>query len=66
MRMCAQSYLTHWDPLDCSPPGCLSMGFPMQEYWSGLPFPPPGDLPDPGIEPYLLHWQAVFLPGKPL
>jgi len=26
------------------------MGFPRQEYWSGLPFPPPGDLPDPGIE----------------
>ena len=29
----------------------LSMGFPRHEYWSGLPFPPPGDLPDPGIEP---------------
>ena len=29
----------------------LSMGFPKQEYWSGLPFPPPGDLPNPGIEP---------------
>ena len=29
----------------------LSMGFSKQEYWSGLPFPPPGDLPDPGIEP---------------
>ena len=29
----------------------LSMGFPKQEYWSGLPFPPPGDLPDPGIKP---------------
>ena len=29
----------------------LSMGFPRQEYWSGLPFPPPGELPDPGIEP---------------
>ena len=28
-----------------------TMGFPRQEYWSGLPFPPPGDLPDPGIEP---------------
>ena len=27
------------------------MGFSKQEYWSGLPFPPPGDLPDPGIEP---------------
>ena len=29
----------------------LSMGFPRQDYWSGLPFPSPGDLPDPGIEP---------------
>ena len=29
----------------------LSMGFPRQEYWSGLPFPFPGNLPDPGIEP---------------
>ena len=28
----------------------LSMGFPRQEYWSGLPFPSPGDLPDPGIK----------------
>ena len=40
----------------------LSMGFSMQEYWSGLPGPPPGDLPDPGIEPMSLmsnlHWQA--------
>ena len=29
----------------------LSMGFPRQEYWSGLPFHPPGDVPDPGTEP---------------
>ena len=29
----------------------LSMGFPREEYWSGLPFLPPGNLPDPGIEP---------------
>ena len=29
----------------------LSMGFPRQEYWSGLPFPSPGDVPDPGIKP---------------
>ena len=39
----------------------LSMEFPRQEYWSGLPFPPPGDLPDPGTKPEslcLLHWQA--------
>ena len=48
------------------------MGFSTQEYWSGLPCPPPADLPDPGIEPSLLcllHWQAGSLPlvppGKP-
>ena len=29
----------------------LSMGFPRQEYWTGLPFPPPGDFPDPGLKP---------------
>ena len=29
----------------------LSMGFPRQEYWTGLPFPSPGDLPDPGVKP---------------
>ena len=33
----------------------LSMGFSSQEYWSVLPWSSPGDLPDPGIEPYLLH-----------
>ena len=38
---------TPWT-VDCQAP--LSMGFSRQEYWSGLPCPPPGDLPDPGIE----------------
>ena len=36
--------------MDCSPPGSLSMGFSRQEYWSGLPRPPLGYLPDPGIK----------------
>ena len=40
----------------------LSMGFPRQEYWSGLPFPPPGDLPDPGIEPESPAFEADSLP----
>ena len=35
------------------------MGFPRQEYWSGLPFPPPGDLPHPGIEPVSLMSPAL-------
>ena len=37
----------------------LSMGFPRQEYWSGLPFPSPGDLPDPGIKPASLTSPAL-------
>ena len=37
----------------------LSMGFPRQEYWSGLPFPSSGDLPDPGIEPMSLPSPAL-------
>ena len=42
------------------------MGFSSQEYWSRLPYPPPGDLPDPGIELlHLLHWQAGSLPVAP-
>ena len=52
----------------------LSVGLSRQEYWSGLPFPPPGDLPDPGIEPmspvalncrqtlhHLATWEAPLL-----
>ena len=39
----------------------LSIGFPRQEYWNGLPFPFPGDYSDPGIEPGLLNWQADSL-----
>ena len=39
------------DPMDYSPPGSSVHGFPRQEYWNGLPFRPPGDLPHPGIEP---------------
>ena len=41
-----QSDLTLCNPIDCSPPG-----FSGQEYWSGLPFPSPGDRPNPGIKP---------------
>ena len=40
--------MTQWTAAHQAP---LSMGFPRQEYWSGLPFPSPGDLPNPGIEP---------------
>ena len=40
----------------------LSMEFPRQEYWSGLPFPSPGDLPDPWIKPASSAWQVDSLP----
>ena len=47
----------------------LSMGFPRQKYWSGLPFPPSGDLPEPGIEPESPALAGRFFttepPGKP-
>jgi len=43
----------------------LSVEFPRQEYWSGLPFPSPGDLPDPGIKPESPVSQADSLPTEP-
>ena len=47
----------------------LYMGFPRQEYWSGLPFPSAGDLPDPGIEPVspalIGRFFTIEPPGKP-
>ena len=53
------------DPMDCSPPAPLSMEFCRQEYWSGLPCSPPGDLPDPGIKPRSPVLQADSLPSEP-
>ena len=44
----------------------LSMGFSRQEYWSGLPAPSPGDLPNPGIEPKSPTLRADSLPSEPL
>ena len=47
----------------------LSMGFSRQEHWSGVPFPPPGELPDPGVEPSSLNvfqrWQEGSSPPAP-
>ena len=62
---CVQLCVTLWSAA-CQGP--LSTGFFRQEYWSGLPFPPPGDLPDPGIEsvfPASPVLQADSLLGKP-
>ena len=66
----AQSCLMLCDPMNSSlhqaPP---SMGFSRREYWSGLPFPSPGNLPNPGIKPGTPALQAGALssepPGKP-
>ena len=67
---CVRFFVTLWTVASQGP---LSMGFSRQEYWSGLPCPPPRDLPNPRIQPCLLcllHWQVGFLllapPGKPL
>jgi len=46
-----QSCPTLCDPMDCSLPGSSVHGFSRQQYWSGLPFPSPGDLLNPGIKP---------------
>ena len=54
-----QLYATPWTVARQAP---LSMEFSRQEYWSGLPFLPPGDLPDPGIEPKSLALRADSLP----
>ena len=62
--MCAQLCLTLCDPMDCSLP--LSVGFSRQEYWSTLPFPSPGNLPDTGIEPRSPTLWADTLPSEPL
>ena len=64
-----QLFATPWPVAHPAP---LSMGFSRQEHWSGLPCPPPGDLPDPGIEPACSTSSALgsgffptSAPGKP-
>ena len=63
----SDSFLTPWA---VAPQASLPTGFSRQESWSGLPFPPPGGLPDPGVEPGPPALQADSLPnelpGKPL
>ena len=55
-------FVIPWTVACQAPP---SMGFSRQEYWSGLPFPSPGDLPDPGIEPRCPAFQADASTSKP-
>ena len=61
----SQSCPTLCDPMDCSPPGSSVTEFSRQEYWSELPFPSPGDLPDPGMEPRSTALQADSLLSEP-
>ena len=57
-----QLFVTPWTVAHQAPP---SMGFSRQEYWSGLPFPSPGDLPDPGIKPKSPSLWADALTSEP-
>ena len=59
---CVRLFATPWTVAHQAP---LSMGFSRQGYWSGLPFPSPGDLPNPGIEPRSPALQADSLPSEP-
>ena len=61
-----QSRLTLCNPMDHSPPAPLSMGFSREEYWSGLPCPPPGDLSNLGIKPTSLKSPALQVDSLPL
>ena len=66
LLLVAQLCLTLHDPMDCI--ACqvpLSMEFSRQEYWSGLPFPSPGDLANPGIEPGSPTLHVYSLPSEP-
>jgi len=59
---CIQLFATPWT-IACQAP--LSTGFPRQEHWSGLPFPSPGDLPNPGIELASLALAGGFFTTEP-
>ena len=58
----SDSFVTPWTAALQAP---LSMGFPRQEYWSGLPFPSPGDLPNPGIKPMSPALAGGFFTTEP-
>ena len=59
MCVCTQSCLTLCYSIDCSLPASPVLGISRQECWGGLPFPSPGDLPDPGIKPTSLASPAL-------
>ena len=61
----AQWYPSLCNPISCNLPGSSVLGILQQEYWSGLPFPSPGDLLDPEMEPGSPVLQADSLPSEP-
>ena len=65
MYSVAQSHPALCNPMDCSLPGSSVQGFFRHKYWSGLPCPPPGNLPSPGIKPRSSSLQADSLPSEP-
>ena len=65
LAVLSSSVVTLCDPRDCSLPGSSVHGILQQEYGSGLPCPPEGDLPDPGIKPRFPTLQADSLPSEP-
>ena len=65
LHLVAQSGLTLCDPMGCSLSGSFVHRVLQQEYWSGSPCPPPGDLPNPGIKPRSPALQADSLPAEP-
>ena len=64
-RLVIQSCPTLCDPVDCSSIRLLCHGILQAEHWGGLPFPSPGDLPNPGTEPRPSALQADSLPSEP-
>ena len=69
-KSCLTLFATPWTLETVACHSCLSMGFSRQEHWSGLPFPPPGKLPNQGIEPRSPALQADSVPlchqGSPM
>ena len=65
LRLASQSCPTLCDPRDCSHQAPLAVGFSRQEYWRGLPSPPPGDLPNPEIKPRCPALQVDSFPSEP-
>ena len=62
LHSCVGLFATPWTVTHQAP---LSVGFPRQEYWGGLPFPTPGDIPDPGIEPVFPALAGRFFTMEP-